>query len=97
MDLNELFQFVVNNGIAVVLMFYFLKNNNKATQDLINTTNKLITEQSELTKVINNTVIEMKNIKTDILGNQFTTSQQFSEIMNTLKNNCFIHEEKEAS
>jgi hypothetical protein len=85
MDLNELFQFVVNNGIAVVLMFYFLKNNNKSTNDLISTTRTLIEEQKQLTKAINNSVIEMKNIKSEILQNQFITSQQYAEIMKKIE------------
>jgi hypothetical protein len=85
MDLNELFQFVVNNGIAVVLMFYFLKNNNKATNDLISTTTKLIEEQKQLIKSIDSSVIEMKNVKSDIFQNQCITSQQYAEIMKKLE------------
>jgi hypothetical protein len=85
MDLNELFQFVVNNGIAVVLMFYFLKNNNKATNDLISTTAKLIEEQKQLIKSIDSSVIEMKNVKSDIFQNQCITSQQYAEIMKKLE------------
>ena len=96
MDLNELFQFVVNNGIAVVLMFYFLKNNNKATNDLITVTTKLIEEQKQLTQVVNNTVIEMKNVKTEILQSQFVTSQQYSKIIECI-GECNTIDTKQAS
>lgn len=42
--MNEILTFVTNNGIAVVLMFYFLKNNHKAVTDLLKQNADLINE-----------------------------------------------------
>lgn len=50
MEINELITFVTNNGIAVVLMIYFLKNNYKATNELITINKDLITEVKDLRK-----------------------------------------------
>lgn len=44
MNLDELITFITNNGIAVVLMFYFLRNNYKSTQDLLKQNQQLIME-----------------------------------------------------
>lgn len=44
MNLDELITFITNNGIAVVLMFYFLKNNNKSTLELVKQNQQLIIE-----------------------------------------------------
>lgn len=44
MDMNEIITFVTNNGIAVVLMIYFLRNNYKSTQELILINKDLVTE-----------------------------------------------------
>lgn len=50
MNWNELITFITNNGIAVVLMFYFLKNNYKSTQDLLKQNQDLIIEIKEMKK-----------------------------------------------
>lgn len=42
MDMTEIMQFIINNGLAVVILIYFLKNNNQAMQELIKSNNKLI-------------------------------------------------------
>lgn len=46
--MNELLTFVTNNGIAVVLMFYFLRNNYRGMIDLIKQNSLLITEIKEI-------------------------------------------------
>lgn len=50
MNWDELITFITNNGIAVVLMFYFLRNNYKSTQDLIRQNQELIVEIKEMKK-----------------------------------------------
>ena len=54
--MNELLTFCTNNGIAVVLMFYFLRNNHKATTDLIKQNINLVVEIKEI-------ISEIKEIK----------------------------------
>ena len=46
--MNEILTFVTNNGIAVVLMFYFLRNNHKAMTDLLKQNAELIIEIKEI-------------------------------------------------
>ena len=48
MDLNELLTFVFNNGLAVVLIFYYLKYNDKTNKDLIKSNSILINKVDEL-------------------------------------------------
>ncbi|MFX1499420.1 MAG: hypothetical protein ACFFDH_00495 [Promethearchaeota archaeon] len=66
MDFNEIITFITNNGIAVVLMVYFLRNNFKSTQELLKQNKELITEikemradQKEMIRVIQN--CELRN------------------------------------
>lgn len=44
MTWDELITFVTNNGIAVVLMFYFLRNNNKSMLEMIKQNQDMIIE-----------------------------------------------------
>ena len=46
--MDELITFATNNGIAVVLMFYFLRNNNKSMTELIKQNAELIIEIKEI-------------------------------------------------
>jgi hypothetical protein len=34
MEISQLIPFAANNGLAIVLIFYFLKNNNNTNQEL---------------------------------------------------------------
>ncbi len=52
MEIEEILRFVINNGIAVVLMIYFLKNNNKSMIGLIKEVSALIVIQNQLIKEI---------------------------------------------
>jgi hypothetical protein len=59
--MNEILTFVTNNGIAVVLMFYFLKNNHRAMTDLLKQNAELINEirdikleQKEIYSIVKN-------------------------------------------
>jgi hypothetical protein len=58
MEINEIITFITNNGIAVVLMVYFLRNNHKSTQELINKIQALIDINKDL-------INELKFIKED--------------------------------
>lgn len=58
MELNEIITFITNNGVAVVLMIYFLKNNYKSTQELINIVKELTLEMKEM-KADQKTVLEV--------------------------------------
>lgn len=58
MEINEIITFITNNGIAVVLMVYFLRNNHKSTQELINKIHALIDINKDL-------INELKFIKED--------------------------------
>jgi hypothetical protein len=48
MNLNEILTFVFNNGLAVVLIFYYLKYNDKTNKDLIKSNSILINKVDEL-------------------------------------------------
>lgn len=59
--MNEILTFVTNNGIAVVLMFYFLRNNHRAMTDLLKQNADLINEirdikieQKEIYQIVKN-------------------------------------------
>lgn len=51
MEISEILNYVTNNGVAIVLMFYFLKNNNKSLLEL-KESNKELSES--ILKLINN-------------------------------------------
>lgn len=57
-NLNDLITFVVNNGIAVVLMIYFLRNNNISMKELIQQNQDLINQNKQL-------IEEIKEIRQD--------------------------------
>lgn len=65
--MNDLITFVTNNGIAVVLMIYFLRNNYKSTQDLIMVVQDLAKELIELRKDTNTVLKVLENCKKNVV------------------------------
>lgn len=65
--MNDLITFVTNNGIAVVLMIYFLRNNYKSTQDLIMVVQDLAKELVELRKDTNTVLKVLENCKKNVV------------------------------
>lgn len=51
MAIGEIVQFVFNNGLAVVLIFYYLKNNNQTIKDLVKSNTEVT---SKLAKLVEN-------------------------------------------
>ena len=64
--MNDLITFITNNGIAVVLMVYFLRNNHKSTSDLILDNKELIKELVELRKDTNTVLKVLENCKKNV-------------------------------
>lgn len=66
MAVGEIIQFVFNNGLAVVLIFYYLRNNNQTIKDLVKSNtevkekiaklvenqNEILEQQEEVYKII---------------------------------------------
>lgn len=52
MDLIEVLSYVTNNGLAIVLIFYFLKNNNKTNIELKDVINELKNSNDRLSQNI---------------------------------------------
>jgi len=65
--MNDLITFVTNNGIAVVLMIYFLRNNYKSTQDLIMVVQDLAKELIEIRKDTNTVLKVLENCKKNVV------------------------------
>lgn len=57
-NLNDIIGFIVNNGIAVFLIYYFLKNNNNSMKELIKQNQQLILQNQQL-------IEELKEIRQD--------------------------------
>jgi len=51
-DLIEVLSYVTNNGLAIVLIFYFLKNNNKTNIELKDVINELKNSNDRLSQNI---------------------------------------------
>lgn len=50
--MNDLIPFIANNGLAVVLIIYFLKNNNKTTEELCKMISELKNSNDKLNESI---------------------------------------------
>lgn len=52
MEINEIIPYVFNNGVAVVLIFYYLKNNNSTIKELTNILIKLVEQIEGIAKKV---------------------------------------------
>jgi hypothetical protein len=58
--MNELLTYITNNGVAIVLLIYFIVNNNKSLISLKDAINELTFSNKELKDLIK-TFVDMNN------------------------------------
>lgn len=62
MAVGEIIQFVFNNGLAVVLIFYYLKNNNQTIKDLVKSNTEVKEKIANLVENQNDILEQQKEI-----------------------------------